>query len=162
MSRGEPKYMAPVTGDQERIRVLEREREELERFLDERKGKPWSSGATNARSRLETVKRDLESLKGRTARAHLGAANEADDSRVIEIAGQQYLAPSGETPARARLEATNEAPEPEPEREPWRSPPIRVENVAGGQRVTRFVEVLPGNASNEGSGRQEYMPVRSP
>ena len=156
MSRGEQQFMAPVTGEQERIRVLEMEREELERFIEARKGQPWSSGATNARSRLETVRRDLESLRGRTARAHVG--NEADDSRVIRIAGQAYLAPPG-SEARPAPAAANE--EPGQEREPWRSPPIHVENVAGGQRITRYVEVLPGNASNEGAEPQ-YMPVPSP
>ena len=162
MSRGEPKFMAPVTGDEERIRVLERERQELERYVEVRKGQPWSSGATNARSRLETVKRDLESLKGRTARAHLGAANE-EGSRVIRIGGQEFMAPPGSSPARATPATNTRKPAPRAkEREPWKSPPIHVENVAGGQRVTRYVEVLPGNASNEGSGRQEYMPVRSP
>ena len=156
MSRGEPKFMAPVTGEQERIRILEREREELERFLEARKDKPWSSGTTNARARLGTVRRDLDSLKGRTARAHLGAANATDDSRVVRIGGQAYLAPPGETPA---TPAVNE--EPEPAREPWKSPPVCVENAEGGQRIERFVEVLPGSASNEGAEPQ-YMPVLAP
>ena len=88
-----------------------------------------------------------------------GATNERR-SRVVRIGGQEFMAAPAAIPSPSPVStpAANEDPEPEPEREPWRSPPIRVENADGGQWVARFEDVLPGSAANEGT-ELAYMPV---
>ena len=154
MSDGERQYMRPQTSLEEQIRALEMERESLERYVEARKGKPWSSGAVNARTRIKGIGHTIERLRSQAQVQ--GQATNADP-RVVRIGGLEYFAPEGRIPA--PTPAAN-AGEGDREREPWRSPPILVRNVAGGRKVTRYEEIT-GNASNEGR-EPEYMPIPAP
>ena len=89
-----------------------------------------------------------------------GATNERR-SRVIRIGGQEFMAAPGAIPSPSPAANEEADPEPEPVREPWRSPPVEVRNADGGKWVTRYEEILPGSAANEGP-ELAYMPVPSP